>query len=125
MTQTQIFLILILLSISVMITRFLPFFVFGRKGQTPKVIDYLGKVLPAAMMGLLVIYCFKDYDFPQKLQDLLSIQFIQSDFFAGCVAGIATALIHLIKRNTILSIVLGTVLYMILINFCPNWLCWV
>ncbi len=117
MTQTQTFLILILLSLSVMITRFLPFLVFGRKGQTPKIIDYLGKVLPAAMMGLLVIYCFKDYDFPANIDAVFSSEFLRSDFFAGCIAGIATAVIHLIKRNTILSIVLGTVLYMILINF--------
>lgn len=117
MTQTQTFLILILLSLSVMITRFLPFLVFGRKGQTPKIIDYLGKVLPAAMMGLLVIYCFKDYDFPTNIAAIFDTEFLRSDFFAGCVAGIATAVIHLIKRNTILSIVLGTVLYMILINF--------
>ena len=116
MTQTQILLILILLSLSVMITRFLPFLVFGRNGRTPKIIDYLGKVLPAAMMGLLVVYCFKDYDFPARLSSIISRDFLHSDLFAGFIAGIVTAVIQFIKRNTILSIVLGTVLYMILVN---------
>lgn len=116
MTQAQFFLLLILLSLSVMITRFLPFLVFGRKGKTPKIIDYLGRVLPAAMMGLLVIYCFKDYDFPTGIDDIFVPEFIHTEFFAGLTASIATAIIHFIKRNTILSIVLGTVLYMILVN---------
>lgn len=116
MTQSQFFLILILLSLSVMITRFLPFIVFGRKGKTPKIIDYLGRVLPAAMMGLLVIYCFKDYDFTETANGFLSPIFWKSEFIAAVISVAVTAIIHYKKRNTILSIVLGTVLYMILIN---------
>ena len=88
-----------------MLTRFLPFLVFGKQGKTPKIIDYLGKVLPAAMMGLLVAYCFKNVrvtDWRELVPALVA---------CGAVVGL-----HLWKRNTILSIGLGTVVYMILIR---------
>lgn len=83
--------------------RFLPFLVFGEKRKTPELITYLGKVLPYAIMGMLVVYCLKDMTAPFGLPELI-----------GC--GIV-ALLHVWKRSTLLSIAGGTVCYMLLINF--------
>ncbi len=85
--------------------RFLPFWTFGGKRQTPAVISYLGKVLPGAIMAMLVIYCYKGANptaFPFALPELL--------------AGGAVVLLQLWRRNTLLSIVAGTALYMLLLR---------
>jgi len=85
--------------------RFLPFLVFGGKKQTPAYISYLGKVLPYAIMGMLVVFCLKNVSFvaaPHGIPELIS--------------GIVVVLLHLWKRNTLISIVTGTVCYMLLIQ---------
>lgn len=85
--------------------RFLPFFVFGGGKETPKFISYLGKYLPYAIMGMLVVYCLKGVSFinaPYGIPELI------------CVAAVVG--LHLWKRNTLLSIAGGTILYMILIQ---------
>ncbi len=102
MSSREFLLTTIILAISVQLTRFLPFVFFGENRKIPRIITYLGNVLPAAMMGLLVIYCYKDYDISSMLPALLS--------------GVATAAIHIYKKNTILSIALGTAIYMVLIR---------
>lgn len=87
-------------------TRFLPFLIFGEKRKTPPVIEYLGTVLPCAIMGMLVVYCLKDISFlrsPYGLPELI----------ACCVV----AALHVWKRNSLLSIGGGTVCYMLLIQF--------
>lgn len=97
----------ILVAVMALVTialRFLPFLVFRK--QTPPYIAYLGKVLPTAIIGMLVIYCLKDVSFmsaPYGLPELLSV---------GCVVGI-----QVWKRNSILSILSGTAVYMALIRF--------
>ena len=86
-------------------TRFLPFLIFGEKRKTPPVIEYLGTVLPCAIMGMLVVYCLKDISFlrsPYGLPELI----------ACCVV----AALHVWKRNSLLSIGGGTVCYMLLIQ---------
>ena len=85
--------------------RFLPFLVFGENRKTPPIIAYLGQVLPFAIMGMLVVYCLKDVDMTR----------------AGSVlpAGISCVLVgalHIWKRNTLLSIGVGTVCYMLLVQ---------
>ena len=88
-----------------MATRFLPFLIFGEKRKTPKSILYLGKVLPCAIRGMLVVYCLKDVaplSFPYGLPELLGI---------AAVAGL-----HIWKRNSLLSIGVGTVFYMVLVQ---------
>ena len=83
--------------------RFLPFLVFTKK--TPPFIVYLGKVLPAALIGMLVIYCLKDVQIgaaPHGLPEL--------------IAGACVVLLHAWKRNSLLSILAGTLLYMVLIQ---------
>ena len=86
--------------------RFLPFWVFGGKRQTPAIITYLGKVLPCAIMGMLVVYCLKDISFtgaPFGIPEIL-----------GCAV---VTILHIWKRNTLLSIGAGTVCYMLLVQF--------
>ena len=85
--------------------RFLPFFIFRGNRKTPKYIEYLGKVLPFAIMGMLVVYCLKGVTFT-ALENWLP-------YF---LATAAVVLLHLWKRNTLLSIVTGTVLYMVLVQ---------
>lgn len=85
--------------------RFLPFLIFGENRKTPDLIAYLGQVLPYAIMGMLVVYCLKGISFaasPYGLPELL-----------GCAA---VVLLHLWKRNTLLSIGGGTVCYMLLVQ---------
>lgn len=81
--------------------RFLPFLVFRKR--TPAYIVYLGSVLPAALIGMLVVYCLKDVQItsaPHGLPELL--------------AAAAVVLLQAWKRNSLLSILAGTLLYMLL-----------
>lgn len=87
------------------ITRFLPFLVFPAGKETPRFVDYLGKTLPFATMGLLVVYCLKGVDVtmaPHGLPELLAV--------------VAIAALHRWKGNSLLSIGAGTVFYMFLIQ---------
>lgn len=106
MNNQQFFIMVIILALSVQVTRWLPFIVFSKVGELPPIVGYLGKVLPAAMMGLLVVYCFKDYD----VSDVSAI-------LPAAIGAIVVAGLHIWKRNTILSIGLGTAVYMLLVNF--------
>ena len=83
--------------------RFLPFLVFSKK--TPKYIKYLGKVLPSAMIGLLVVYCLKDVDISSGSHGIPEL-----------IAGILVVALQAIKRNAVLSILFGTAAYMLLIR---------
>lgn len=100
---------LILIAVCAAVTaalRFLPFLIFGEKRKTPEFISYLGKVLPFAIMGMLVVFCLKNTSitsFPHGIPELISIAVV--------------AVLHIWKRNTLLSIVSGTVCYILLINF--------
>lgn len=98
-------LIVAVVSAVTVLTRFLPFMVFGENRKTPPLVTYLGKVLPYAIMGMLVVYCLKGIDLttgPFGVPELL-----------GCGS---VVVLHLWKRNTLLSIGGGTVLYMILVQ---------
>ena len=105
MSINEFLITVVVLGISVQVTRALPFIVFRDASSLPKMIEYLGKVLPAAMMGLLVIYCFKDYDFTSF-----------TGIMPAVLSGIVVVLLHIYKRNTVLSIAIGTTVYMILIR---------
>jgi len=85
--------------------RFLPFLIFGEDRQTPPLIAYLGRVLPYAIMGMLVVYCLKDVSLttaPFGLPELI-----------GCAL---VVILHVWKRNTLLSIGGGTLCYMLLVQ---------
>lgn len=86
--------------------RFLPFLIFGENRKTPPLIIYLGHVLPYAIMGMLVVYCLK------------GVTLTQAPFGIPEAIGCAiVALLHIWKRNTLLSIGAGTVCYMLMIQF--------
>jgi len=85
--------------------RFIPFLIFGESRKTPPIIAYLGQVLPYAIMGMLVVYCLKDVSFasaPFGIPEAI-----------GCAV---VALLHIWKRNTLLSIGAGTIVYMLLLQ---------
>lgn len=103
MDKTHVVLTIAVASLVTIGLRFLPFLIFSGKRQTPPVISYLGKVLPYAVMGMLVVYCLKDMTAPFGIPELL-----------GCAA---VALLHIWKRSTLLSIGGGTAVYMLLVNF--------
>ena len=86
--------------------RFLPFWIFRENRKTPPLVSYLGQALPFAIMGMLVVYCLKDISFtgaPFGIPEIL-----------GCAV---VAVLHIWKRNTLLSIGAGTVCYMLLVQF--------
>ncbi len=86
--------------------RFAPFLIFGRGKETPPLVAYLGKVLPYAIMGMLVVYCLKDVSFAQAPHGIPEA--------LGCLL---VAALHIWKRNTLLSIGVGTVCYMLMVQF--------
>lgn len=85
--------------------RFVPFLIFGGKRKTPEIITYLGSVLPYAIMGMLVVFCLKGVtplSYPYGLPELISCAVV--------------VVLHVWKRNTLLSIICGTACYMVLIQ---------
>ena len=86
-------------------TRFIPFLIFGEKRKTPPIIEYLGTVLPCAIMGMLVVYCMKDVTFLSGSYGIPEI-----------LCCILTAGLHVWRRNPLLSIGVGTVSYMVLVQ---------
>lgn len=106
MTDFQIVVTIAMVVLGTLITRFLPFLVFPSGKPTPKYVQYLGKALPGAALGLLVVYCFKDVSVlsgTHGLPELISLV---------CIAAL-----HVWKRNMLLSIAAGTAVYMVLVNF--------
>ena len=86
------------------VLRFLPFSVLGNR-RTPALITYLGNVLPYAIMGMLVVYCLKDMRFTSA-----------GAFVPQIAAGLLVVLTYVWKRNTLLSIISGTVCYILLVQ---------
>ena len=105
MNVTQQIIIVSMVILGTVLTRFVPFIVFPSGKPTPKYIQYLGKVLPSAVIGLLVIYCFKDVS-------LLSGNHGIPEFIGVAIV----ALLHFWRRNMLLSIAGGTIVYMILVQ---------
>ena len=105
MTLTQQIITIAMVVLGTMITRFLPFLVFPAGKETPKYIQYVGKVLPAAVFGLLVIYCLRSVDLfsgNHGLPEALSIALVIA--------------LHVWKRQMLLSIAGGTICYMLLVQ---------
>lgn len=97
--------IILVVALTTFVNRLIPFVVFPKGKEIPKVVQYLGKVLPPAVIGMLVIYCFKAVkitSFPFGLPEV--------------IAGAVVIILHIWKRNNLLSIGVGTVLYMVLVQ---------
>ena len=105
MTKLEMLLTVLAVALGTQITRWLPFLLFPENRQPPAVVRQLGQLLPPAVMGLLVVYCLKGAGWgawPYALPELLSVA--------------AVAALHLWKKNTMLSVGAGTVLYMVLVQ---------
>lgn len=105
LTNSQILITIIAIALGTMITRFLPFVLFPENKKTPKIVMYLGNVLPPAMMGLLVVYCLKSVSVvkaPHGIPELAAILVI--------------VILHKWKSNVLLSIGFGTIVYMLLVQ---------
>ena len=99
-------LIIVVAGAVTLLLRFLPFLIFNGKRETPPYIIYLGKVLPYAIMGMLVICCLRGISFTAA-----------ANFLPELIACAVVVLAHVWKRNTLLSIISGTVCYMLLVQF--------
>ena len=99
------FLVVVVIALVTALLRFLPFFVFNGKRSIPKVIQYLGLVLPYAIMAMLVVYCLKNVSFVKY-----------TDWLPELISVLGVVVLHVWKRNTLLSIIGGTVCYMLLIR---------
>ena len=104
MTTLEQIVTILIAGFATVLTRFLPFVIFKGK-KTPKALDYLGFALPCSVFGMLLVYCLKDTvvtSFPFALPEVLGLA--------------VTSAIYLWKKNTLISIVAGTVFYMFLIQ---------
>lgn len=106
MTTGQSIIIILIVMAGTLLTRFLPFIVFPSHRNPPVYIQYLGKVLPYAVIGMLIVYCLKDISIFHGTYGL-----------PEAIAILCIVLLHLWKKNTLLSIITGTIVYMILVQF--------
>lgn len=105
LSNTQLFIAVLVIAAAVIATRACPFLLFPVGKETPKAILYLGNTLPYALMALLVVYCLKGVSvlaYPHGIPELIAIAVV--------------AVLHLWKKNTLLSIGVGTALYMFFVQ---------
>lgn len=105
LTPLETVIMILAVAAGTQLTRWLPFWLFPESKEPPALVTYLGKVLPPAMMGLLVAYCLKDVSLiaaPHGIPEAIAL---------AAVVGL-----HLWKRNVLLSIAGGTILYMVLVQ---------
>ena len=105
MTLTEKIITIMIAALATVATRALPFALFRADKPTPKYLEYLGKALPPAVFAMLVVYCLKGISlaaFPHALPEIISISVV--------------VLIHLLFRKMLLSILGGTVIYLVIVN---------
>ncbi len=100
-----LFITILAMAVGTILTRFLPFWIFPRGKEAPGFVKRLQGLLPPAVIGLLVVYCFRN-------ADLMHAPF----GFPELLAALCVAALHLWRRNTLLSIAGGTAAYMILVQ---------
>lgn len=105
MTSSSLLIAIAIMAVLTVVTRFVPFLVFSCR-TTPRVIQYLGKCLPYAIMGMLVVFCMKNVSFASI-----------DSFVPELIATIAVIASYVYKRNTLASIIIGTACYMLLVQF--------
>lgn len=105
MSDTNLIISVVIMAAVTMCLRFLPFIIFNANRETPAVITYLGTVLPYAIMGMLVVYCLKDMTFKDT-----------SQFLPQIISCLVVILLHVWRRNTLISIVGGTLSYMLFVQ---------
>ena len=105
MSDSHAMIILLVIGFVTLMTRILPVLIFGRGEKVPDYILYLGKSVPFTAMGLLIVYCLKDVpirEVPHGLPELIALSVVSGTY--------------LWKRNSILSVVIGTAIYMLLVQ---------
>ena len=123
LTTTQAIASIAVMAVVTFLVRALPFLLFDRKGSPPKLVLYLGRVLPPAVIAMLIIYCLRSPSVtvsPELTAGLPGFPAAVASFFVGwapqLIAGAVVVALHVWKRNNLLSIFGGTILYMILIQ---------
>lgn len=101
----QTLVIILAIAVGTQISRWLPFLAFSGKKETPQFVKYLGRVLPPALMGLLVVYCFKS-----------TSVFTGSHGLPELIASLVVVLTYTWKKNLLLSVGGGTAIYMLLVQ---------
>ena len=105
MTELHAVLLVAVTSAVTIFLRFLPFAIFSGSRKTPAYVTYLGKVLPYAIMGMLVVFCLKGVSLT-----------VAPHGIPEAIACVLVILLHVWKRNTLISILGGTVCYMVLVQ---------
>lgn len=105
MPDTYVWLTVAVIALITAALRFLPFLIFKSDSKTPKIIQRLSAVLPYAIMGMLVVYCLKD-------TNISSV----SGFLPALISSAIVAGLYVWRRNTLLSIISGTVCYMLMVQ---------
>lgn len=105
LSSFETFLTIAVIALGTLLTRVLPFVLFPDNKKSPAYINYLGKVLPYPVMGLLVVYCLKNVSLVQSPHGI-----------PEAIAIICVVLLHLWKNNSLLSTGIGTAVYMVLVQ---------
>lgn len=106
LSNTYLIMMILVAAVCTFLTRLFPFALFSGKKEVPKFVKYLGDILPVAIIGILIVYCLKDFTKGNT-----------NYIFPQLIAVGLTAAIHLLKGNTLLSMAVGTIGYMLLIHF--------
>lgn len=106
MTLNQQIITILMVVLGTVLTRCIPFILFPASKPTPKFVVYLGKVLPSAVLGMLVVYSLKDVNI-----------FSTNHGIPEIIASLTVVVLHFWKRNMLVSIAGGTVFYMVLVQF--------
>ena len=106
MVNAHTFYAIAVMALITALLRFMPFFIFKGKATTPALVEKLGRLLPSAVIAMLVVYCLKDMHFAAA-----------TGYLPAIIASLLTAALHAWKRNTLLSVISGTVCYMLLVQF--------
>ena len=105
MTEQQLWLAVAVIALVTAFIRFLPFLIFTGSRKPPKIVEKMGRLLPCAVMAMLVVYCLKDVSFATP-----------SGYLPALIASIVVCGSYIWKKNTLLSIISGTLCYMIFVQ---------
>ena len=106
MVNAHTFYAIAVMAVITALLRFLPFLIFKGKASTPPIVEKLGRLLPSAVIAMLVVYCMKDVHFSGA-----------AGYMPALLASLLVGVLHIWKRNTLLSVTSGTVCYMLLVQF--------
>ena len=106
MVNAHTFYAIAVMALITALLRFLPFLIFKGKASTPPLVEKLGRLLPSAVIAMLVVYSMKDVNFTNT-----------AGYMPAIIASLLTGVLHAWKRNTLLSVISGTVCYMLLLQY--------